>query len=66
MTKFYLRITASKLLAYLIALCSGIYGISSKDGANMMVGFGIAAGLFANKQYQDRKEVLNNKKESNE
>lgn len=55
--KFYLRITGSKLLSFLIAIASAIYGLVTKDGVQMVAGFGIAASLYINKQYQDRKEL---------
>lgn len=56
---FSLNFTASKLLSFIIAICSAAYGFIFEDGDNMVIGFGIAASLYANKQYQDRKKTLN-------
>lgn len=65
-TEFYIRVTSSKLLSFFIAISSAVYGLVTKDGNNMVAGFGISAGLYANKQYQDRKESLINKKKEDE
>jgi len=54
---YYLRFTVSKVAAYIIIISSAIHGILNKDGVHMVAGFTIGAGILANKQYQDRKEV---------
>ena len=54
---YYLRFTVSKIAAYIIIISSAIHGILNKDGVHMVAGFTIGAGILANKQYQDRKEV---------
>ena len=54
---YYLRFTVSKVAAYIIIISSAIHGILNKDGVHMVTGFTIGAGILANKQYQDRKEV---------
>lgn len=55
---FYLRITGSKIAAYFIILASAIYGFAYKDGTTLIAGFTLGAGMFVNKQYNDRKEFL--------
>ena len=62
---FYLRLTGSKIAAYFVILCSGIYGIMTKDGVHMVAGFGIGAAILSNKQYQDRKELESSSNNSN-
>lgn len=54
---YYLRFTVSKVAAYIIIISSAIHGILNKDGVHMVAGFTIGAGILANKQYQDRKEL---------
>jgi len=62
---YYLRFTVSKIAAYIIIISSAIHGILNKDGVHMVAGFTIGAGILANKQYQDRKELENSSSNSN-
>jgi len=60
---YYLRFTVSKVAAYIIIISSAVHGILNKDGVHMVAGFTIGAGILANKQYQDRKELEGGKHE---
>ena len=62
---FYLRLTGSKIAAYFVLLSSGVYGIVTGDGGNMVTGFAIGAAILTNKQYQDRKELEKSSLNSN-
>lgn len=58
MITYKLEFTLSKVLAYLLVIFSGIaLMFKTIDGANFAIVTGLAVGLMANKQFQDRKKT---------
>ena len=58
MITYKFEFTLSKLLAYLLVCFAGVALIMKAiDGANFAIVTGLAVGLMANKQFQDRKKT---------